>query len=142
MLLVWIYLVVQVKKEYIQTFRIKIEKPREHKELQASDLKIESVFGGLVQALSGKNSRRILNTLRLVKEIQNDRLIPCFEKLINHPSKERRLEALRNIYFYKNVDFKSKVRELVNDEDQEIKTEAIQYLFQYTTNNRIGFLPS
>lgn len=140
LLIGWIYLVIQVKKEYIQTFRLKIEKPELQQPITANDLMNESVFDGLIRVLRGRNNYQILNALKIVKQIQNNRLLPCFERLINHPSNEIRLEVLRNIYFYKNVDFKSKVLELVNDEDQEIKTEAIQYLFQHTTNNRIGFL--
>ena len=61
------------------------------------------------------SEKHIIKTLSLIKEIQNDKLLPALENLINHPSSEVQLEVLRNLYFYKSHNFKKEVEQLIND---------------------------
>ena len=89
--------------------------------------------------MQGDDEKKIIQTLRMVKEIKNDRLIPCFSELLHHPSKEIRLEVLRNLYFYK-TDFSPQVKKLIENPDPQIKIEAFHYLFQHVTHDRIELL--
>jgi AAA family ATP:ADP antiporter len=139
----WIYLVLQIREEYIRSFRLKIERPKNLEDLDSpplTDLRNESVLGGVVKILEQGNDTRIVKTLKMVNQIQNDRLIPSFSKLLHHPSPRVRLEVLRNIYFYKNTGFTDEVREMIFDENQEIKTEAIRYLFQHSPDTRLEMM--
>lgn len=128
----WLYLVVQIRREYIRSFRRKIEREKEFPAHPEPGLAGESVLGGLIRALEKGEETQVLPALKMVKEIQNPALIPSFKKLIAHPSRAVRLEVLENIYFYKNGEFLAEVRGLVNDPDQEIKTRAIEYLFRHS----------
>ena len=142
LLAIWIYLVVRVRKEYIQTFRMKLIAPKDEVPEMPLDIEKESVFGGLLKILDGDDEQQILNVLRMVKTIKNDRLLPSFKKLISHPSSQVQLEVLRNIYFYKHVDFSDQVKELVFGENIDVQTEALHYLFQHEEENKIRMLQS
>lgn len=128
----WIYLVFQIRREYINSFRLRIEREQEQPLEPAIDPQNESVLGGLIKVLESGDEMQILPVLRMVKDIQNPRLVPCFKKLIAHPSPKIRLEVLENIYFYHDNSFLEEVKLLLDDPDQEIKTRAIEYLFRHT----------
>lgn len=127
----WIYVVRQIRREYIESFRLTIEREKDVARETRIDLSNESVFGGLIKVLETGEKARVLPVLRMVKEIQSPRLIPCFKRLIHHPSDAVRLEVLENIYFYKNDNFMEDVKALVSDPDEEIKSRAIAYLFRH-----------
>lgn len=141
-LAVWIYLVVRVRKEYIQTFRLKLISPKNETPEMPLDIEKDSVFGGLLKILDGDDEPQILNVLRMVKTIKNDRLVPSFKKLISHPSSQVQLEVLRNIYFYRDIDFSELVEELVYDKNLDVQTETMHYLFQHEEENKIRMLQS
>lgn len=128
----WLYLVIQIRREYINSFRLRIEPEQEQPLKPAIDLKNESVLNGLIKVLESDNEMRVLLVLRMVKEIRNSRLVPSFKKLMAHPSLEVRMEVLENMYFYHDNSFLEEVKSLLDDPDQEIKTRAIEYLFRHT----------
>jgi len=132
----WVYVITRVRQEYLHSFRLKIERQRTKSAKAPVDFKNESVFGGLINVLQSADESQILQVLKMVKEVQSDRLLPCFKKLIGHPAVSIRLEVLRNVYFYKQGDFTEEAEKLVHDHDQKLKTEALRYLFQHTAANR------
>lgn len=136
----WLFMVRRVRREYIQSFRQKIESSRAPSLRALDALKRESVYGGLISVLKGGNERKILHVLRMIKDVQNDRFVPYLMELLHHPSSAIRLEVLRNIYFYKHLSFKHDVKELVKDSDQQVKTEALHYLFQHAKDDGIALL--
>jgi len=139
LLIAWIYLALKIRHEYINSFRAKIDYEKETRG-PTIDLKSESVIGGLIKVLIGGTEKQILYVLRMVKEIQNDRFLPHFEQLIKHPSSEVKLEVLRNIYFYKDADFKKEVTALLEDPDNELRVEVFQYLFRHSHRDRIKLI--
>jgi len=139
----WIYLVLRIREEYIHSFRLKIERPKNLEDMDSPplrDLKNESVLGGVVKILEQGSDTGIVKTLKMVNQIQSDRLIPSFSKLLHHLSPQVRLEVLRNIYFYKSPAFTDEVRAMVFDSNQDIKTEAIRYLFQHSPDTRLEMM--
>lgn len=136
LLSIWVYLVYRIRHEYIQTFRMKLISSEDKSQEMPLDIEKESVFGGLLKILDGEDEQQILQVLRMVKTINNDRLLPSFKKLLSHPSNKIQIDVLKNIYFYKHVDFSENVKELVYREDIEVKTEALHYLFQHEVEKR------
>ncbi len=136
----WIYIVFQVRKEYINSFKIKLEKSKSSFQKQIVDLNNESVLGGIIKVLSSGSEKQIINTLQLIKEIQNDSLLGSIENLIKHPSREIQLEALRNLYFYKNHEFKKEVELLISDNNSEVREVAFQYLIKHSPNNLVQLM--
>ncbi|MCU0643307.1 MAG: hypothetical protein MUC94_03515 [bacterium] len=140
LLSVWIYFVIRVRQEYIQTFRMKLMSQKDSVPEMPLDIEKESVFGGLLKILDGNDAQQILQVLWMIKTIKNDRLLPTLKKLIFHPNSQIQLEALRIIYFYKHVDLSEQVKELVFSENLEIRTEALHYLFQHEEDDKIHLL--
>lgn len=136
----WIYLANGVRHEYIKSFRSKIERPKDQLTPTPIDSANESVFGSLIDVLQGDNEKEILRVLKMVQAIRHDRLIPCLKRLIHHRSTAIRLEALRNIYYYKHVDFTPEMEVLIYDKNQEVKTEAFHYLFQHARDNQVKLI--
>lgn len=136
----WIYLANGVRREYIKSFRERIISPAAPVSAPILDAANESILGGLIEVLQGDNEKEILRVLRVVKDIRSDRLIPCLTRLLHHRSTAIRFEALRNIYYYKDVDFTSEMKELIYDKNLEVKTEAFHYLFQHSPDNRIELI--
>ncbi len=138
-ILVWIFLIIRVRKEYINSIRLKIETHKNDERSQIPDLQNESIFGGLIKILQEGDEVQLLKTLRLIKDVQNDRLLPELRKLISHPSREIRLEVLRMLYFYKHT-YIEEAAGLIHDPDEEIKIEAFHYFFQHQTMERLETL--
>jgi len=142
LIVIWLLMVRRVRREYIQSFRQKIESSRAPSLRDLDEMKRESVYGGLLSVLKGGNERKILHVLRMIKDIQNDRFVPYLMELLHHPSSAIRIEVLRNIYFYKHLSFTHDVKELVKDSDQQVKTEALHYLFQHANGDGVSLLGS
>ncbi|MBI9070789.1 MAG: hypothetical protein JEY94_04285 [Melioribacteraceae bacterium] len=134
-LILWFYLVVKIRKEYVRLFKLKVNQIHPESKKMNLDLTNESVIGGLIKVLEKGSERQILFTLGKIKRFQNERFfIPLFN-LLNHSSAEVRLETLQNLYVYKNKNINSDVAELINDTSQEVKIAAFQYLIRHTTLN-------
>ncbi|MBN1783291.1 hypothetical protein JW948_19305 [bacterium] len=136
---VWLYYVRQVKAEYIHTFRRKIESDSGPDKKPDLDLRNESVIGGIIKILQGGREFRILEILHMVGDIQNDRLLTAFQKLLHHPSPDIRLKALQNLYTYPD-DLSEDVKSLIDDPNPEVRTEALHYLFRHAGESQSGFL--
>ena len=139
LIIFWIYLVTHVQREYIKSIRFRVVQSKTQPVSPEFDLTSESVIGGLIKILQGEDEKQIIRVLRMVKEIKNDRLIPCFSELLHHPSNKIRLEVLGNLYFYR-TDFSQQVKKLIQDPDPQIKIETFHYLFQHVTHDRIELL--
>jgi AAA family ATP:ADP antiporter len=139
LVLVWLFFVKQVKTEYIHTFRKKIELPRTSRKTPDLDLKNESVIGSIVKTLNSKRESRILEILRMIRDIRNDRLVPSLKKLLSHPSARVKFEVLRNLYHYPE-DFSDEIEPLIFDEQPDVQTEAFHYLFRHETESEIGLM--
>jgi AAA family ATP:ADP antiporter len=137
---VWIYFVIRVRQEYIQTFRMKLISQKDKTPEMPLDIEKESVFGGLLKILDGNDEQQILQVLWMVKNIKNDRLLPSLKKLIFHPSSQIQLEALQIIYFYKHVDLFDQVKELVFSKNLEVRTEALHHLFQHEQDEKFHLM--
>ncbi len=139
-LVLWMYLVSQIRYEYIQSFRLKLEDGQPTRaETQAAGKK-ESILGGLIAVLQGSDEKQILRALKMAREVRSDRLVPCYRLLLQHSSPAVRVEVLRNIYFYKHADFTKEVKNMISDPDLEMRTEAMHCLFRQASVDGIDLL--
>jgi len=138
--IVWFYLVIKIRKEYIRSFKLKVEQAKTDSQKIIPDLDNESVIGGLIKVLEKGSEKQILYALIKLKEFQNEKFFTPLSKLINHNSAEVRCEALRNLNFYRNADLSEEVKKLINDPDQEVKIAAFEYLFGQANLNLSEFV--
>lgn len=131
----WIYLILRVKKEYINSFRYALEKRTIDLEDQNLNVNDAAIFESITGILEGKNERQILYALQLLENINNEEFIPYFQKLLKHPSSEIRYHTLLILQTYKGVDLSSDIKNLVEDGNHNVRVEAIRYLIQHATDN-------
>jgi AAA family ATP:ADP antiporter len=143
---VWMVLALRIRREYVAAFRLKlISDAAPENDRSAAGATGESIVGHLACALSGSDELQIIKALKMAKAIRHDRLVPLLQSLARHPSAAVRLETLRNAYFYRDVNFSEDARALILDPapfdpDEDVKTEAMHYLFQHAGNDRIVML--
>ena len=130
----WLYLVTRVKGEYINSFRMALEKRSIDLRDQNINLEDASVFDSLIKVLDGNNERQILYVLQLIENIENEDFIPYFAKLIRHPSYEIKIQVLKIISQYEKFDFTKETNDLVYNENYDVKVEAIRYLYKRSKN--------
>jgi AAA family ATP:ADP antiporter len=126
---IWFYMVVLIRREYVKSFRLKIEPIEISDKQETIDLTNESVISGISKVLRRGNEKQILQVLRMLRPLHNERLVVPFQELLNHKSCLIQLEVLKQVYFYKNIDLSKIVHTLITNENLDLRSEAIQYLY-------------
>jgi AAA family ATP:ADP antiporter len=125
---VWIYFILRAKEEYVNSFRLAIEKWAIDLEEQSLNLQDASVFKGFMKTLDGPNQRQILYVLHLIEDVQNKELIPYLQKFIRHPSEEIKALVLKMAHQYDELDLTSEASFLTKADDETLRNEAVRYL--------------
>jgi AAA family ATP:ADP antiporter len=131
---VWIYLTIRVKNEYVNSFRLAIEKRTIDLEEQSINLHDASILDSIVKVLSEDNEKQILYVMDFIENVDDEQVTQNFRRLVHHPSKEIRAKVLHMIRGHEEVDFTSEAQSLIEDDSQEVRTEAIGYLCQRSEN--------
>ncbi|MCP4583604.1 MAG: hypothetical protein GY839_18500 [candidate division Zixibacteria bacterium] len=126
---IWIFLVIRMREEYIDSFRHAIEKREIDLAQQTVNLRDASVVKSFIKVLDGTNERQILYVLGLFEGSESNELIPYIKKLVNFKSDEVRIKALRLAVVYEELDLTNEAIELIQSGNQDIKIEAIRYLY-------------
>ncbi len=132
---IWIILIINVRREYVQAFRTAIEKRTIDLEDQVVTPQDASVFESCLKVLDGDNERQILYILNLLENVESDRFIPYLERLMGHTSADIRRQALKMATRNRSANLSSQVEALVTDKNQDVQIEAIYYLLQKARNS-------
>ncbi len=95
------------------------------------------MLSGLKKVLRKGSEKQIIYVLRKIKEMPDSRLFDEVSELIHHASPLVRTEALQCLYFFKSQRIIDKVLPLINDDDQEVKMAAFDYMIAHSPENRI-----
>jgi AAA family ATP:ADP antiporter len=141
---VWMYLVLQIRQEYLHAFRETITSaPGTEIVAVESVMPGKSMLDNLVAVLESNDQEQVVvKALQIARSLKQERLTPYYKRLVHHPSPSVRLEVLRNLYLTKDRSFIEDVQALLFDLDQDIKTEAMHYLFQHWQPDRVEMLRS
>lgn len=131
LLIIWAFMILRVKNEYIDSFRQAIEKRSIDLEEHALNLDDATVFANFIKVLEGKNEKAILYILNLLEGVENQELLPHLKKLINHPSDEVKTLVLRMAMQYKELDLSAEAKELALHKSPALQSEAICYLYNF-----------
>ncbi len=126
----WCYLLLRIKREYVDSFRQAIEKRTIDLDQQSLNLEDASLLSGFMEVLEGSSERQVLYILGLLENVKNKDLAPHLERLINHPSPEIRAVVLSMALRYPEIDLSAEARDLVDDDSIDLQREAISYLYQ------------
>ncbi|NIM98004.1 MAG: hypothetical protein GTO24_07990 [candidate division Zixibacteria bacterium] len=124
----WILLILRVKGEYVNSFRLAIEKRNIDVDQQSLHLQDASFFTGLTKVLEGDSQRQVLYVLHLLEDVQDERLVPYLRKLVEHPSEEIRARVLKMAQQYAQLDLSSQATTSLHSREERLRTEAVQYL--------------
>jgi len=133
--------VLKVKKEYVNSFRLALER----RTIDISDPNINindaAVFESFKKVLEGDNERQILYVLKLVGREIGGKFDPFLEKLIDHSSPEVKAHVLDISKSNSGIDFTEKAEELIQHENEEVRFNAFSYLY-FKSDNKISTLES
>lgn len=135
----WVYLIILVRREYINSFRLAIEKRTIEIDEESINVQDAAVFKSFLKVLEGDNERQILYILNLLEDVENKELVPYLRKLIKHPAQEIKALVLRMAPAYEELDISSEAKHLLDSGNQAVQTEAVRYLCQ-TAAEKVGML--
>jgi AAA family ATP:ADP antiporter len=128
LLIVWGYLIVKMRDEYVNSFRKAIDKRTIDIDDQSVNLNDASLLDSILENLKGDNDRQILHILDLIEDATDNRIAPYLQDLIDYPLPEIRARALKMLSRYEKVDVREETEKLTGDKSQEVKIAAIRYL--------------
>lgn len=131
---VWIGLVLMVRKEYINAFRLAIEKRVIDVEDQSANPDLAGMYEYLAFILQKGSHRNMLYVLHLIESSRNPHWVPHLKPLFQHWSPDIRAEVLRLIPNFPREDFSSLVEPLITDPDDDVRELAIEWLFRRSTD--------
>ena len=134
---VWMYFAYLIRREYLKAFKVRMNDNQETKSpVKTTEPTNESVFGGLMRVLESGDESQIIFVLGKVREIQDQRLFGHIRSLLYHPSAAVRAEALKSLYHYKNDHLIEEVEPMIQDEDENVKIGAFEYLLEHSHEDR------
>jgi AAA family ATP:ADP antiporter len=127
--LVWIFFVGVLRKEYYATFKKNLENAAA-KTAIASSAKVKkvSVVEGMKNVFSGGSEEQLLFMLNKLMEINDRRFSDDVLRLLQHPSLKVKAAAMRNLYFLNSATMVVNINELLGYEDEELTLATFEYL--------------
>ncbi|NNE30087.1 MAG: hypothetical protein HKN16_10635 [Saprospiraceae bacterium] len=133
----WFYLIWQVKGEYLNSFRKKIDRSNNHESFSGFDLEKESVLKGLVNVLQKGSEYQKLTILEKINGFQKKGFYEPAGELLAHPSDNIKIAAIRHLYYYPKSDFLPEVESMTVHDNQEVQIAAFEYLVKHADGDRV-----
>ncbi len=133
LILVWVFYVVLLRKEYIFAFKELLTASHDNKNQQhhKKELPITSILETVKKVFAEGSEGQIIHMLHRTKEVQDERLFYPIKELLMHISPEVRILAIKNLYDLKTENLSKEMELLILDSNQEVTTEAFHYLAKY-----------
>ncbi|NGP75294.1 hypothetical protein G3570_01510 [Balneolaceae bacterium YR4-1] len=128
---IWIYLIYKVRREYLRSFKFRMEEASDGDRLSPEQVSIDSIVQGIEKVLVDGSEQQILYLLKQVREFSNDQLFDHISELLGHPSSTVRAEAIRTLYHFRNRDLVERIKPFINDPAYEVKKASFEYLFEH-----------
>ena len=123
-----------VKKEYIDSFRLAIEK----RSIDLTDVKINindaSVAPIFRRVFEGGNERQILYVMKLMEGLPHQDFMQYFKPLIKHSSNEVKAQIFRMSSADTEPDFTEEAYKMVSHRDAEVRVAAMDYLVRCSSD--------
>jgi HEAT repeat protein len=141
-LVAWLVCAWIVRRNYVQAFRVALEKKVvEPETLEVRNLD-SSIVGALIHALASPDDRRVLYALDLLGRIHPSRWQRQVPALLRHKSAAVRSQAIALLTHW-HVESSALVSPSLRDPELEVRVEAIRHLCAVPALNRVklkGFL--
>ncbi|MDW5289247.1 NTP/NDP exchange transporter [Formosa sp. PL04] len=132
LIIVWIVFIFKLRVAYIDAFK-KLLDTSTHKETDKAKPRKEkrpvtSILSSIIDVFESGSENQILHMLKRTLETPDERLFSSIKELLNHKSVKVKSLAIENLYFLKTEDLSDQIEPLIYDPDQELTTNAFQYL--------------
>src|SRR5262245_55477794 len=137
---IWLYLSIAIRKEYLNSFRLALEKKTLHPEMLRVAIADSASLEPILRVLEGQDERQVLYALSLLEDVSPTVWSAHAVRLLQHPSSGVRALALERLAAEPQGDLTETVRHCLQDPDLEVRTEAIHYLCRQdaTPEARVG----
>jgi AAA family ATP:ADP antiporter len=125
---VWVYLSIAIRKEYLNTFRLALEKKTLHPEMLRIPIADSATLDPILRVLDSQDERQVLYALSLLEDASPSLWSPRALPLIQHASPRVRALVLERLAAQPQRDLEAAVRQRLTDPDLEVRTEAVHYL--------------
>ncbi|PKQ66693.1 hypothetical protein BZG01_10490 [Labilibaculum manganireducens] len=142
LLILWIYFALQVRKEYLKSFKLKISKKISRKKADKQAQTTESVISNLQRQLESNKESHLLYIIQKTREVPREEFYVRLKKLLSHESGKIRSEVITSLKSYINHNLSGDMLLLVNDDDQEVRVSAFEYLIALAPGNRVKLIES
>lgn len=135
--LVWLYLIYRAKPEYLNAFRIAIERRAIRPEDISYEMYSSMRADHLIELLSSKNDRQVLTALGYLENMGDRRLAEYLVPLAASTSKEVIGKVYRIAKEHTSVDLTQHAQRHQNDLDPDIRISATRYLLHRSNNKQV-----
>jgi AAA family ATP:ADP antiporter len=142
LLIIWIYFALQVRKEYLKSFKLKISNKFLQKKANQQAEPNESVIGNILKQLENTKENQLLYIIQKIREVPKEGFYLALKKLLTHESGKVRAEVIINLKSYLNHNLSGDMIVLVNDSDQQVRVNAFEYLLALAPGNRVELIES
>ena len=134
---IWIVLSLVIRREYLNSFRLALEK----KIIEPEDLRIRisdnAILESLTRALESPDERLVLYALRLLADSNSESWFDKIPHLLKHSSARVRALAIQSLARRSSPELKETVIECLKDPDLEVRSEVIHYLCGEENSHRL-----
>lgn len=131
----WLYFILQVRKEYYKTFRNNLELITERIGKTNKRVKRTSVIAGMRAVFKNGTEGQILFMLEKLMEINDKRFENDVQELLSHPSTKVRTAAIQNLYFLNSSTVVTEISDLLNTDDEALTLATLEYLLLHAEKN-------
>lgn len=137
LLSIWIFFVLLIRKEYINTFRRALER----REIDLNELRI-NISGAhsvkaLLDSLKSGNVRQIAYSMDMLASAKDEALGASILPLVHHSSAEIRCKAIRLLLTLDSEGVRGEIEKAIEDENIEVRIEALHYFCIHAGENRM-----
>ncbi|WP_318309108.1 Npt1/Npt2 family nucleotide transporter [Flagellimonas crocea] len=135
LVLVWIFFIGILRKEYYATFKKNLESATDKNKHVDIRTKPVSVLSGMRNVFAHGTEEQILFMLNKLMEINDRRFTDDVVELLEHPSLEVKAAAMRNLYYLNSSSMVANIPQLLKYGDEELTLATFEYLLLHADQN-------
>ena len=124
----WIYLSLTIRQEYLNTFRLALEKKTIEPETLRISITDSATLKPILGVLESPDERHVLYAMSLLEDVDTSLWSDQLQPLIRHASPKVRALALERLAADPRPDIAAAVRQCLEDPNLAVRTEAVGYL--------------
>ncbi len=125
---VWVYWSIAIRKEYLNSFRLALERKTLQPEMLRLPISDSATLEPILRVLDSQDERQVLYGLTLLEDVSPALWSSQALPLLRHPSPRVRALALERLAAEPKSELEPAVRQCLQDPDLEVRSEAVHYL--------------